>query len=89
MHILDPDLEADSCLGDGLHLYDLTSFHTIEQAIACFLVCNRYLACGEGTSLKCCNVIFATSDYGMTIITLCRLYFMLSCQLAPTDALSM
>jgi hypothetical protein len=73
MHVLDPDLEAGSSRGDGLHLYGLTGMHAINQVIACFLICNKNLACGEGTRLDCCDVITTTGDYGMAIITLGRL----------------
>jgi hypothetical protein len=47
------------------------------------------LACGEGTRLDCCDVILATRELGMTIIKLGRLYFVLSCRLAPSDVMVM
>jgi hypothetical protein len=49
---------------------------------------NRNLVCDEGIRLDYCDVITTTGDYGMTIITLGRLYFVLSYRLAPIDALS-
>jgi hypothetical protein len=58
----------------------LTGLHAIDWAIVCSLIYNRNLACGEGTRLDCCDMI--------TIITLARLYFVLSCRLTPTDAVS-
>jgi hypothetical protein len=88
MHVLDIDLEASNRPGNELHLYCLISFHAIDRAIAHFLICNRNLACGKGTRLNYCEVIASTGDYGMTIIMLGRLYSMLSCRLAPTDASS-
>jgi hypothetical protein len=33
MQILDPDLEADSCLGDGLHLHGLIVSHAIDRTV--------------------------------------------------------
>jgi hypothetical protein len=72
--------------GNGLHLYCLTGQHAIIWVIACSLICNKYLAYGEGTRLYYYNIIAATRDHGMAIITLDLLYFMLSCRLAPTDA---
>jgi hypothetical protein len=54
----------------------------------CSLTCNRNLACSEGTRQNCCDVITVSGDYDMTIITLDTLYFVLSCHLAPTNALS-
>jgi hypothetical protein len=88
MHVLDIDLESSNRSGNGLHLYCLIGFHAIDRAIAHFLICNRNLACGKGTRLNCCEVIASTGDYSMTIIMLGRLYSMLSCRLAPTDASS-
>jgi hypothetical protein len=70
MHVLDPDLEVGSSLGDGLHLYDFTGLHAINQVIACSFIFNRNLACGEGIGLDSCDVIATTSDYGISIIKL-------------------
>jgi hypothetical protein len=86
MHVLDTDLEADYCLGNGLLLSGLTGFHAIDSTKVYFLICNRNLACDKGIRLDCCGVIVATGDFGMVVIMLGRLYFMLSCWLAPTDA---
>jgi hypothetical protein len=88
MHILEPDLEAGDCPGNGLHLYCLTGLHAIDRVIACSPICNRNLACSEGRRLDCCNVISAAGKLGVTIIMLGRLYFVLSCRLTPTDATS-
>jgi hypothetical protein len=65
----------------------LTRLHAINRVIVCSLICNRNLACGESTRLDCYIMIATTGDYGMAIIMLGRLYFMLSCWLTPTDAL--
>jgi hypothetical protein len=51
----------------------------------CSLICNRNLACGEGATVDCCNVISVADEFGKTIITSSRLFFMLSCRLAPTN----
>jgi hypothetical protein len=66
----------------------LTGLHAIDWVIACSLICNKNLDCGEGTRLDYCDVIATTSDYDMAIITLGRLYIMLSCWLPPSNALS-
>jgi hypothetical protein len=73
--------------GKWVALSGLTWLHAINRIIACSLICNRNLACGEDTRLDCCDVIATTGDYGMAIITLGRLYFVLSCRLAPIVAL--
>jgi hypothetical protein len=52
------------------------------------LICNRHLSCSEGIRLDYCNMIATTGAYDMAIITLGRLYFVLSYRLAPTEALS-
>jgi hypothetical protein len=70
-------------------LSNLTRLHAINQIIACSLLCNNNLACDEDKRLDYCDVIAITCDYDMIIITLGRFYFVLSCRLAPTDALSM
>jgi hypothetical protein len=67
----------------------LTGFHAIDWIMVCFHICNRKLVCGEGTSLDCCDVVVATGYFGVAIITLSRLYFVLSCRLSPPDALFM
>jgi hypothetical protein len=85
MRALDHDPEASGCPSNWLHLYCLTRLHAANRVIAYSLICNQNLVCGEGTRLDCCNVISATGELGMTIITLGRLYFMLSCRFAPTD----
>jgi hypothetical protein len=74
INVLDSYMEVGSSPGDGLHLYGLTGLHTINQVIACFLICNINLACGEGIRVDCCDVIATTSDYNMTIITLGKLF---------------
>jgi hypothetical protein len=56
--------------------------------MVCPLIYNRDLACGEDARLDYYNVISTTGEHGMSIITLGRLYFMLSCRLTPTDAAS-
>jgi hypothetical protein len=48
-----------------------------------------FVACGEGIILHYCDVVSTTGDFGMAIIMPDRLYSVLSCQLAPTGALSM
>jgi hypothetical protein len=85
MHVLDPDSEAGGCQGNGLHLSCLIRVHTTNRVIACSLICNKNLACSEGTRLDCCNVISTAGELGMAIITLRKLYLVLSCRLAPTD----
>jgi hypothetical protein len=86
---LNPDPEAGQCLSNRLHLYYLTGVHVTNRVIECSLICNRNLAYDEGTRLDCCNEISVTGELGMAIITLGRLYFMLSCRLTPTDVASM
>jgi hypothetical protein len=54
--------------------------------IVCSLISYRNLACSDVTRLDCCDMISATSELGMTIITLSMFYFMLSYRLAPTNA---
>jgi hypothetical protein len=63
-------------------LHGLTELHVINRVIACSLTYNRNLAFGEGTRLDYCVVTATTDNYVIVIITLGRLYFMLSCQLA-------
>jgi hypothetical protein len=69
-------------------MYYLTRLHTINQIIMCPIIYNTNLACGERTRLDCCDVISATGKLGMTITTLGKLYFMLSCRLTPIDVTS-
>jgi hypothetical protein len=84
MHVLKPNPEVDDCPGNGLHLYYLTGVRATNQVIAFHLIYNRSLACDEGTRLDHCDVISITSEPGMTIIMLGRLYFMLSYRVTPT-----
>jgi hypothetical protein len=86
MHVLDPNLGIGDCLGNGLLLYCFVELHATNRVIACFLICNRNLACGEGTRLHCYDMISVTGEPGTTIITLGRLYFVLSCQLTTSNA---
>jgi hypothetical protein len=58
---------------------DLTKLCAFNREIVCSLIYNKNLACSEGTGLDCCIMIATTGDYDMAIITLGRLYFMLSC----------
>jgi hypothetical protein len=85
MRILEQDPEVGDCPSNGLHLYCLTGLHATNRVIACSLICNRNLACGKGIRLDCCDVISVAGELGMVIITLDRLFSMLSCRLAPTD----
>jgi hypothetical protein len=88
MCVLDQDLGVGNCPGYGMHLYSLIRLHTTNWVIICSLICNRNLTYNEGIRLDCYNMICATSELGMPIITLDRLFFMLSCCLAPTDVMS-
>jgi hypothetical protein len=76
MHILDPDPEPGGSLGNGLHLYYLTGVHAANRVIMCSLICNRDVVCGEDTRLDCCDMISTTSEIGIAIIMLGKLYFM-------------
>jgi hypothetical protein len=69
MHVLEPDLEADDCPGNGLYCYCLIGVHATNRVIACSLIYNRNLACGVGTSLDYCDVISVAGELGMVIIT--------------------
>jgi hypothetical protein len=40
---------------------------------------DKHLACGDGMNLDYCEVTDITGDYGMTIITLDNIYYVLSC----------
>jgi hypothetical protein len=86
MCTLDPDLEVVNCSGNGLYMCNFNEQHTINRVIACFLICNKNLACSKGTRLDYYDMICAVGDFGMTIIMLDRLFFMLSCRLTPTNA---
>jgi hypothetical protein len=88
MHVLDPNPEASSCLGNGLHLYCLMGVHTANRLIVCSLICNRDIAYDENIKLDFCDVISTTSEIGMAIITLGRLYFVLSWRPAPASDLA-
>jgi hypothetical protein len=67
----------------------LIELRYINQVIACSLIYNMNLACVEGRRLDCCDMIAATRDHDIAIISSGRLYFVLSCPLAPTDTSSM
>jgi hypothetical protein len=79
MHVLDSDLEAGDSSGNGLHLYCLTRQHIINQVIACPLICNMNLAYNEGARLDCYDMNSTVGDFGMAVITLAMLFFVLSC----------
>jgi hypothetical protein len=49
MCVLDPNLEASDCSGNGLHLYCLIGVHAINRVISCSLIRNRNLAYDDGT----------------------------------------
>jgi hypothetical protein len=49
----------------------------------------KHLACGDWTNLYCCEVMTTTIDYGMAVITLDILYFVLSFPPTPQNVLSM
>jgi hypothetical protein len=85
MCVLEPDPEVGNCLGEGLHWYCLNGLHTTNRVIACSLICNRNLACDKGARLNYCGMISVVGELGVAIITPGRLYFMLSCRLAPID----
>jgi hypothetical protein len=78
MCVLEPDPKAGDCLGNELLLYCMTRVHATNQVIVCSLIYNKNLVCGEGVRLDCCDVISATSEPGMAIITLDRLCVVLS-----------
>jgi hypothetical protein len=83
--ILNHDSEVGNCPGDGLHWYYLSTLHATNWEIAFSLIGNRNLACGGGTRLDYCDGVSTACELGIAIITLGRLYFMLSCWLAPID----
>jgi hypothetical protein len=82
------DLEASDSLSNGLHLYCLIGQHAINRVIAYSFIYNSNLTYVEGTRLDHCNVISTASDFGIVIITLDRLFFMLSCWFTPTNTSS-
>jgi hypothetical protein len=49
---------------------------------------DKYLTCGDGMNLDCCEVTTITSDYSMAIITMYILYSVLSCRSTPPEAMS-
>jgi hypothetical protein len=67
---------------------DLIRLHAIDCVIVCLFICNRNLAYDKVTRLDCCDVITTTGDYGMSILTLGRLFFVLPSRLTPTDVVS-
>jgi hypothetical protein len=89
MHVLEPDSEVGDCPSNVLHLYCLIEVHATNRVIACSLICNRNLACAEGTRLDCCDMTSAASEPGMAIITLDTLYIVFSCWLIPIDVTPM
>jgi hypothetical protein len=62
--------------GQGHALFPLTGRRAITQVIACTLGLDRNLGCSDGTNLDFYGVMAATTDFGMVIITLSRLYSM-------------
>jgi hypothetical protein len=54
-------------------MHGLTGLYATSLVIACSLIYNRELACSKGRRLDCCNVIAATRDFGMAIISLGKL----------------
>jgi hypothetical protein len=89
MCALDPDLEVVDCSSNGLYMYNFNGQHTINRVISCSLICSNNLASSEGTRLDYCDMISSAGDFGMTIIMLDSLFFMLSCQLTPTNVPSL
>jgi hypothetical protein len=89
MCALDPDLEVVDCSSNGLYMYNFNGQHTINRVISCSLICSNNLASNEGTRLDYCDMISSAGDFGMTIIMLDSLFFMLSCQLTPTNVPSL
>jgi hypothetical protein len=89
MRVIEPDPEVGDCPGNGIYLYCLTGVHVTNRIIPCSFIHNKNLACNEGTRLDYSDVISATGEPGMAIITLSRLYFVLSCRLSPTDDVPM
>jgi hypothetical protein len=73
---------------------------TIALRNSCAILLGLYPGCGmhhssdkhltyiDGRDLDCCEVTAITSDFNMTTITLDNHYYVLSCQPAPPDALS-
>jgi hypothetical protein len=85
----DPNPKAGGCPGNGLHLYYLVGVHATNRVITCSLIYIKNIPCDECIRLDYYDVISTADELGMTIITLGRLYFLLSCWLTPTDATSM
>jgi hypothetical protein len=85
MRVLEPDPEVGNCPGGRLHWYCLNGLHATNRVIACSLICNKNVACDKGARLNYCDMIFVAGELGVAIITPGRLYFVLSCRLAPTD----
>jgi hypothetical protein len=73
-------------LCNGLHKYCWTGQHAINRLIACSIIFNRNIACGKRTRLDCCDMISVTDNLDMAVITLGRLFFILSYRFAPTNA---
>jgi hypothetical protein len=73
--------------GQWVASFVLTRLHTLVRVIACSLINNMNLPCSDGASLDCCDVMVVTSDYGMAIIMLDMIYFLLSYWLTPSYAL--
>jgi hypothetical protein len=79
----------------------MTGRHAIAQTNPCTILLGLYLgsgmhrtsdkhlACSDGMNLDYCKLTAITGYYGMTIITLDNLYFMLSYKPTPPNALSM
>jgi hypothetical protein len=78
MHVLDPGPGASDYPGNKLHLYWFVEVLATNRIIACSLIRNWNLACGEDKRLDYCDVIFAADELGMTIITFGRLYMLRS-----------
>jgi hypothetical protein len=74
MRVQYSDLEAGNSPGNGWHLHGWIVLHTTSRVIACSLIYSSDLPCGKGTRLECCEVIIATGDFDMTILSLGRLY---------------
>jgi hypothetical protein len=89
MQIINPNPKAGGCPGNGLHLYYLVGVHATNRVITCSLIYIKNIPCDECIRLDYYDVISTADELGMTIITLGRLYFLLSCWLTPTDATSM
>jgi hypothetical protein len=71
--------------GQWVASFVLTRLHTPVRVIVCSLISNMNLAFSDGASLDYCDVTIVTSDYGLAIITLDMIYFLLSYWLTPSD----